>query len=134
MESLYEQLGHYIVTCVDDDLTLELLIKEFMPLMKQVNYAALKTDALKEINDKLGLGDQAQTVLSNVVSIYRVNGGELLKLLQNAGLDKDTIQAVLEDLNYVWVPAGILLMGSGILAQLRETLNDESKRSNPNRT
>ncbi len=134
MESLYEQLGHYIVTCVDDDLTLELLIKEFMPLMKQVNYAALKADALKEINDKLGLGDQAQTVLSNVVSIYRVNGGELLKLLQNAGLDKDTIQAVLEDLNYVWVPAGILLMGSGILAQLRETLNDESKRSNPNRT
>lgn len=134
MESLYEQLGHYIVTCVDDDLTLELLIKEFMPLMKQVNYAALKADALKEINDKLGLGDQAQTVLSNVVSIYRVNGGELLKLLQNAGLDKDTIQAVLEDLNYVWIPAGILLMGSGILAQLRETLNDESKRSNPNRT
>ena len=134
MESLYEQLGHYIVTCVDDDLTLELLIKEFMPLMKQVNYAALKADALKEINDKLGLGDQAQTVLSNVVSIYRVNGGELLKLLQNAGLDKDTIQAVLEDLNYVWVPAGILLMDSGILAQLRETLNDESKRSNPNRT
>lgn len=134
MESLYEQLGHYIVTCVDDNLTLELLIKELMPLMKQVNYAALKVDALKEINDKLGLGDQAQTVLSNVVSIYRVNGGELLKLLQNAGLDKDTIQAVLEDLNYVWVPAGILLMGSGILAQLRETLNDESKRSNPNRT
>lgn len=134
MESLYEQLGHYIVTCVDDNLTLELLIKELMPLMKQVNYAALKADALKEINDKLGLGDQAQTVLSNVVSIYRVNGGELLKLLQNAGLDKDTIQAVLEDLNYVWVPAGILLMGSGILAQLRETLNDESKRSNPNRT
>lgn len=134
MESLYEQLGHYIVTCVDDNLTLELLIKELMPLMKQVNYAALKADALKEINDKLGLGDQAQTVLSNVVSIYRVNGGELLKLLQNAGLDKDTIQVVLEDLNYVWVPAGILLMGSGILAQLRETLNDESKRSNPNRT
>lgn len=134
MEQLYEQLGAYIVTCVDDSETLKLLIKEFMPLMKQVNYAALTADALTETTNKLGLGDQAIVILSNLVSIYRVNGGELHKLLANTGISNDTVTAVLEDQNFVWVPAGILLMGSGILAQLRETLNDDSKRSNPNRT
>lgn len=134
MEQLYEQLGAYIVTCVDDVETLKLLIKEFMPLMKQVNYAALTADALTETTNKLGMGDQAQVILSNIVSIYRVNGGELHKLLTGVGMSSDTASVIMEDLNFIWVPAGILLMGSGILAQLRETLNDDSKRSNPNRT
>ena len=134
MEQLYEQLGAYIVTCVDDTETLKLLIKEFMPLMKQVNYAALTADALTETSNKLGLGDQAQVILSNLVSIYRVNGGEVHKLMTSIGINNDTATAIMNDLNFIWVPAGILLMGSGILTQLRETLNDDSKRSNPNRT
>ncbi len=134
MEQLYEQLGAYIVTCVDDTETLKLLINEFMPLMKQVNYAALTADALTETSNKLGLGDQAQVILSNLVSIYRVNGGEVHKLMTSIGINNDTATAIMNDLNFIWVPAGILLMGSGILAQLRETLNDDSKRSNPNRT
>lgn len=135
MENLYEQIGNYLVTCIDDKETLELMVKELMPLLKQVNYIALEASDLKETHDRLGLGDQAITILSNVVAIYKVNTGKpSTTLLSACGLDPNTISEVESNQNYVWVPAGILLLGSGVIANLRNLINDNSKRSDIDRT
>ena len=124
MESLYEQIGQYMVTCVDDKETLDLMIKELMPLMKQINYSALTVDDLQQTTDKLGLGDQALVILSNIVTIYKVNMGmDTSKLLNLSGLEPAAIAEIQNDLSFVWVPAGILLLGSGILSKLRDTTN-----------
>ena len=124
MESLYEQIGQYMVTCVDDKETLDLMIKELMPLMKQINYSALTVDDLQQTTDKLGLGDQALVILSNIVTIYKVNMGmDTSKLLNLTGLEPAVIAEVQNDLSLVWIPAGILLLGSGILSKLRDTMN-----------
>lgn len=135
MENLYEQIGNYLVTCIDDKETLELMISELMPLLKQVNYIALEASDLKETHDKLGLGDQAITILSNVVAIYKVNTGKSISvILSSCGLEADTIREIETNQNYVWVPAGILLLGSGVIANLRNSLNDNTKRSDTDRT
>lgn len=135
MENLYEQIGNYLVTCIDDKETLELMISELMPLLKQVNYIALEASDLKETHDKLGLGDQAITILSNVVAIYKVNTGKSTSvILSSCGLEADTIREIETNQNYVWVPAGILLLGSGVMANLRNLLNDNTKRSDTDRT
>lgn len=124
MESLYEQIGQYMVTCVDDKETLDLMIKELMPLMKQINYSALTADDLQQTTDKLGLGDQALVILSNIVTIYKVNMGmDTSKLLTLTGLEPAVIAEIQNDLSLVWIPAGILLLGSGILSKLRDTTN-----------
>lgn len=124
MESLYEQIGQYMVTCVDDKETLDLMITELMPLMKQINYSALTVDDLQQTTDKLGLGDQALVILSNIVTIYKVNMGmDTSKLLNLTGLEPAVIAEVQNDLSLVWIPAGILLLGSGILSKLRDTMN-----------
>ena len=133
MEELYEQIGSYMVTCADDKESLHVLVTELMPLFKQVNYAALDIDDLQETHDKLGLGAQAITILSNVVSIYRINTGKNISmLLGTCGLANDVIQEVEGNQNYIWIPGGLLLLGSGILANLRESLNDSPKRSDSN--
>ena len=76
MEDLYDQIGNYVVTCIATKEALGIMIGELSPLLTQVNYAALEVDDLKETTDKLGLGDQAITILSNIVSIYRLNTGK----------------------------------------------------------
>lgn len=135
MEVIYEQIGNYLVSCVDDKDTLTLMIDELMPLIKQVNYAAIDSDSLDMYTDKLGLGAQAQLILSNIVTIYKINVGMgTEKLLGLAGLNSNTIEAIQTNLNYAWVPAGILLMGSGIISNLREAVNVGTERSHSDRT
>ena len=135
MEEIYEQIGSYMTTCIDNKETLDLMIKELMPLIKQVNYAALDAGSLKEYSDQLGFGEQALTILSNIVSIYRLNSGKGASFVLTAcGINQQVIKAVEENLNYIWIPAGLLLIGSGVLMHLREAMNGESKRSNPDRT
>ncbi len=134
MEELYDQIGNYIVTCIATKEALSVMLDELTPLLTQVNYAALEIDDLKETTDKLGLGDQAITILSNVVSIYRLNTGKTsAAILAVVGMDPKTVSEIESNQNYVWIPAGILLLGSGVIGSLRESLNDGPKRSDPNR-
>ena len=128
MEDLYDQIGNYVVTCIATKEALGIMIGELSPLLTQVNYAALEVDDLKETTDKLGLGDQAITILSNIVSIYRLNTGKsITSILSVIGMDDATVREVDSNQNYVWIPAGILLLGSGVIGSLRDSLNDGTK-------
>lgn len=133
MEELYDQIGSYVVSCVDDKETLKLMLDELLPLLKQVNYIALDIDSLEEIDKSLGLGHQAVVILSNIVSIYRLNTGKpVATILSTVGINPHVIKVIEEDISYYWIPAGILLMGSGVLTRLQEILNADGKqRSNP---
>ena len=128
MEDLYDQIGNYVVTCIATKEALGIMIGELSPLLTQVNYAALEVDDLKETTDKLGLGAQAITILSNIVSIYRLNiGKSTTSILSVIGMDDATVREVDSNQNYVWIPAGILLLGSGVIGSLRDSLNDGTK-------
>ena len=128
MEDLYDQIGNYVVTCIATKEALGIMIGELSPLLTQVNYAALEVDDLKETTDKLGLGAQAITILSNIVSIYRLNTGKsTTSILSVIGIDDATVREVDSNQNYVWIPAGILLLGSGVIGSLRDSLNDGTK-------
>ena len=128
MEDLYDQIGNYVVTCIATKEALGIMIGELSPLLTQVNYAALEVDDLKETTDKLGLGAQAITILSNIVSIYRLNTGKsITSILSVIGMDDATVREVDSNQNYVWIPAGILLLGSGVIGSLRDSLNDGTK-------
>jgi hypothetical protein len=128
MEDLYDQIGNYVVTCIATKEALGIMIGELSPLLTQVNYAALEVDDLKETTDKLGLGAQAITILSNIVSIYRLNTGKsTTSILSVIGMDDATVREVDSNQNYVWIPAGILLLGSGVIGSLRDSLNDGTK-------
>ena len=133
MEELYDQIGSYVVSCVDDKETLKLMLEELLPLLKQVNYAALDIDNLAEIDKGLGLGHQAIVILSNIVAIYRLNTGKsVANILSVIGINVHVVKAVEDDISYYWIPAGILLMGSGVLNRLQEILSADGKqRSNP---
>ena len=128
MEDLYDQIGNYVVTCIATKEALGIMIGELSPLLTQVNYAALEVDDLKETTDKLGLGAQAITILSNIVSIYRLNTGKsTTSILSVIGMDDATVREVDSNQDYVWIPAGILLLGSGVIGSLRDSLNDGTK-------
>lgn len=128
MEDLYDQIGNYVVTCIATKEALGIMIGELSPLLTQVNYAALEVDDLKETTDKLGLGAQAITILSNIVSIYRLNTGKsTTSILSVIGMDDATVREVDSNQNYAWIPAGILLLGSGVIGSLRDSLNDGTK-------
>lgn len=128
MEDLYDQIGNYVVTCIATKEALGIMIGELSPLLTQVNYAALEVDDLKETTDKLGLGAQAITILSNIISIYRLNTGKsTTSILSVIGMDDATVREVDSNQNYVWIPAGILLLGSGVIGSLRDSLNDGTK-------
>ena len=128
MEDLYDQIGNYVVTCIATKEALGIMIGELSPLLTQVNYAALEVDDLKETTDKLGLGAQAITILSNIVSIYRLNTGKsTTSILSVIGMDDATVREVDSNQKYVWIPAGILLLGSGVIGSLRDSLNDGTK-------
>lgn len=129
MEEIYDQIGNYVTTCIDDKKTLEILVEELLPLLKQVNYAALSVDELEQTNSTLGLGDQAAVITSNIVSIYKMNTGkDAASLMSVAGVDPRVIKVVMEDLTYSWIPAGLLLLGSGVLTRLREILDGDVKQ------
>lgn len=134
MEQIYEQIGQYLVTCFDNKESLEVLINELTPLLKQVNYQALTAENVMTIDSQLGLGDQAQVITSNIVTIFTLNTGKsAAMLLSGIGMGKDVIEVIDKDMSLSWVAAGVLLLGSGTLSSLKSLLSDDyTKRSNTN--
>lgn len=134
MEQIYEQIGQYLVTCFDNKESLEVLINELTPLLKQVNYQALTAENVMTIDSQLGLGDQAQVITSNIVTIFTLNTGKsAAMLLSGIGMGKDVIEVIDKDMSLSWVAAGVLLLGSGTLSSLKSLLSDDyTKRSDTN--
>ena len=124
---IYEEINDYLIGCVTNKEELSILLDELAPLLNQVNYRGLSTDNLHEVHTQLGLGEQALLICNNILVLYLCNHWEFKPNISAALYDTEVFDVATKDPNYAWIIAGTLLMGSGVIRNLREAISDINK-------